>query len=1780
MGPLLEKAYGSDADASVTRHCLDVLGVVYLSLGPKNPLKKVLASTLNSLPDQLLAVAGHSFTRHLLAELETADVKSYPKVMDNLACCLEDFHLGEVTLSDSLRVRKTPSAGGGRRGAGQGVWGGRGMGVAQGLAGLGSSHTLMVLCAGARPCVGDLPQNIQSTAGLAVILLTKTMWDRPDGVPELVSAALDRAEQDQAGVPAWFRSSCRSLCLGPIPDPVLLFLCQGALAMLDWKGGQLGPSGDRLLLDIARVLSSLSSRVKEPSLEASLSRILVSWTSSALELLSAGSPGLRASLAGTSPTAGPLLDYVFAHWDHPLDAVRHQARLVFRNLLRLHQLSQATPTSTLATAWHVQGKFAALRCLAECVGAAGLLALAPTLPSQVLAVMGDQALAPHASDLLEALFLSHRAGLQHQHPVTKAWVAPWLTTWVSPLLPVLCEGDLAQTTHITDYYLPKLLRCSPAGLGHMVDVLQASVHAGHGGRGPLGALMACLRSARAHGHLQASALGPWSRLVSSGWIKQGLVHQHGQVRIDALGLLCECHRSTELVTAEEMQLIHFFLRYNLNVQSPGLRQQISSLLGKLFCRIREGSQGLYKLVQNKARAGPAPESAQGNPDPKLAQEEPTEVLQRYQGFLSSVCSRLFEALFPGSSHATRFSALTILSSLAEMFPASDGDAPVVFQLAKEMNPERVQTLLECFASTFEEVKTLAFDLLMKFPKNVTGWFHWKLQVLFQAAMELSTSTKPYDCVTASYMLNFLVHQEALLPAMCPPLPAPPGLPQDHRGSLAGTMEHNSLAVAGHLLDELEGDVSRAEESLLQAAALAPMYGRVHCLTGILQQMAPSSVTLLDTWKPVVARLLAAAYRLSAVVAPVVQSSSPEGLVPMDTDAAARLWMILSEIQPRDTNDYFHRAKLLGGQPGPQTEGGSADPAGDAPLDAPGKSRTACDVTAQTVLVCCWRSMKEVALLLGLLCQLHHGPCGPGSPDTLVTVQQVKEIGEYFRQPLLQARHRGAFELAYTGFGKLTEVLARCHHDGLHLLPEQWLWAVLEEIKSSDASSKLCATRRSAGIPFYIQALLAPGHKTGRMDLLKVAMQELISLAEPQPQPQSTIPQVHALNILRALFRDARLGESVGPYVAAGVRAAILGFTSPVWAVRNSSTLLFGALMTRIFGVKRGKDEHSKKNRMTGREFFSRFPALYPFLLEQLQAAATGSPRRSLGRTRVVHRYRVAFVHGGDVSLTTCPSPPGRCGRSPIYRSRELAARALVPFILTDQVPVTVGSLLDELPDCAHAPVRQNHIHGVLLQVSPSAGRATCTCHAGGSVCGESWVQTGKLWLGQRHNPCLVTRATFVDVLTLLTSCLRRSCPRSHLEPPGFREALDAVVSDSELATQALPGTAIPGLPQYLQSVARLALILPPPSDSTAAVQLLRSELSDLRLLGLEAMLSQERPRVPVEAAEALLRAALKERHPQCLSKLLHSLDLESWLPVAAHSLHLTAAQLWAWAMDIADLAAAGILLSVAPSCLASQNLVLGESPPAALGGSRVAGPGARPGPGGAGVAVGQECPQCGALLSRHQLLSRGSEDCGFLFPDLPTTLTLWRCVLTLLQSEEQAVREAAAQVVRVALAQEHICKTSELAFCPVTAAVALDVAIELLCELLLRWNRAATGVPVLLGWLLGDGETGPDAEPSLQEEEGILFDKGAANFWAETLTFSGHLGRHLSTLVAAIPARDLARLHGLRAAAAAEARTVSRLLQALPPVPTFSRTAEFTQLRVRAERAEGCLHVLSLAGRT
>lgn len=70
--------------------------------------------------------------------------------------------------------------------------------------------------------------------------------------------------------------------------------------------------------------------------------------------------------------------------------------------------------------------------------------------------------------------------------------------------------------------------------------------------------------------------------------------------------------------------------------------------------------------------------------------------------------------------------------------------------------------------------------------------------------------------------------------------------------------------------------------------------------------------------------------------------------------------------------------------------------------------------------------------------------------------------------LTETKHRGTFEQAYVGFSQLCSRLWRLKKTNLNQLPKLWLHQILIAITGIKENSKLCATRRSAGVPFMIQ----------------------------------------------------------------------------------------------------------------------------------------------------------------------------------------------------------------------------------------------------------------------------------------------------------------------------------------------------------------------------------------------------------------------------------------------------------------------------------------------------------------------------------------------------------------------------------------------------------------------------------------------------------------------------------------------------------------------------------------
>ena len=58
----------------------------------------------------------------------------------------------------------------------------------------------------------------------------------------------------------------------------------------------------------------------------------------------------------------------------------------------------------------------------------------------------------------------------------------------------------------------------------------------------------------------------------------------------------------------------------------------------------------------------------------------------------------------------------------------------------------------------------------------------------------------------------------------------------------------------------------------------------------------------------------------------------------------------------------------------------------------------------------------------------------------------------------------------------------------------------------------------------------------------------------------------------------------------------------------------------------------------------------------------------------------------------------RCSYSPVLKTRVMAARALEPLVEKDHVTRVFNDLLTLLPSDSLQRIKQNHIHGVLLQV--------------------------------------------------------------------------------------------------------------------------------------------------------------------------------------------------------------------------------------------------------------------------------------------------------------------------------------------------------------------------------------------------------------------------------------------------------------------------------------------------
>jgi hypothetical protein len=427
--------------------------------------------------------------------------------------------------------------------------------------------------------------------------------------------------------------------------------------------------------------------------------------------------------------------------------------------------------------------------------------------------------------------------------------------------------------------------------------------------------------------------------------------------------------------------------------------------------------------------------------------------------------------------------------------------------------------------------------------------------------------------------------------------------------------------------------------------------------------------------------------------------------------------------------------------------------------------------SQILLSYCWRALKESCCLLTNLALRFSNASSPSSvspignaSDTtgLLPENYLSKTAHWFIELLLTTRHWGAI----TSIGDCLTVICRellsSTNASLNRLPYEWLNEVINRIETSD---EFMGTRRSAGLPFCILSLVASeSESVDTSPLLDLAMNRLFMLAESLSDKiehdESYLgtlnsPQIHVRNILRALFKDARVGSIVLPYIPRGLHLAFSGLVSTNWPIRNSSTMLYASLISRIFGVKKVKDDQSLINATTPRELFSRFPHLKDQLYSLLDEAIHNSKHFDhpliyhilILLARLRPSMESSLEHTSDMSMFI---PLVRqCGHSSIYKIREMAARALPPLILTTEMLSFVENIFVE--QNSHGP-RQNQLHGSLLQIRALLKGALHQSRDNLSIKQDFLTRTVPIllsssWIAhEQSNPCPLTRQLYLELI--------------------------------------------------------------------------------------------------------------------------------------------------------------------------------------------------------------------------------------------------------------------------------------------------------------------------------------------------------------------------------------------------------------------------------------------------
>ena len=253
------------------------------------------------------------------------------------------------------------------------------------------------------------------------------------------------------------------------------------------------------------------------------------------------------------------------------------------------------------------------------------------------------------------------------------------------------------------------------------------------------------------------------------------------------------------------------------------------------------------------------------------------------------------------------------------------------------------------------------------------------------------------------------------------------------------------------------------------------------------------------------------------------------------------------------------------------------------------------------------------------------------------------------------------------------------------------------------SQQASTTRRSAGIPSLMTGILSANAANPSFEhVMSTLMQIAGTAARVSETDGSNLPQVHAFNCLKDIFRNSLLtftGHDTSKYLPECLRLAASGLKSEVWAIRNCGLIFLRSLIDYLFGTHESKAMievgwDGKANRIP----YHKYPDLPMVILDLLESGTqlmAANPGTTVAAESVFPALDIIRRAGPpDLLREEIQEHVSKYLASSVWHVREMAARTLCSCLLHERWLAILKKLLHSAVQPVHSG--QNHVHGVLL----------------------------------------------------------------------------------------------------------------------------------------------------------------------------------------------------------------------------------------------------------------------------------------------------------------------------------------------------------------------------------------------------------------------------------------------------------------------------------------------------